>query len=333
MMSVTSTANQIWSERWRLAVLPREQYVKLGLAAVIAGLAFLLFHIQGNTTDIRMYGRSAIIWMVDRWIDPQGEFSHGWLIPLASLWFLWRRRKAIGEAPKSASRLGLTLVVLALLTHWLGAKAQQVRLSLFALIGLMWGVPFYFYGWQVARQLIFPLSYLIFCVPLNFLDSLTFPLRILVTITATGILNGLGIAVQRSGSAIYRAVEGGFELDVADPCSGLRSLIAMTALTAVYAQVTQTTLTKKWLLFLAAIPLAIVGNIARITTVGLVAEAFGQDLAVGLYHDYSGYLFYTVSIGLMIGLGSLMNTSFRGVFTRWKQALLSPTSLSSPSSS
>lgn len=321
-----STGNTIWSERWRLAALSREELVRLGLASLIVGVAFILFHLQGNTTDVRAYGQSALFWMVHRWNDAGGDLSHGWLIPFVSAGILWFKRRELMSLPKNSSRVGLAVIVLALLLHWLGAKAQQTRLSLASLIMLMWGVPFYFYGWQVARLLLFPCAYLIFCIPLNFLDSLTFPLRIMVTIAATGLLNGLGIEAQRSGSAIYSTAAGGFNFDVADPCSGLRSLLAMTALTAVYAYLTQKTLVKQWVLFLASIPLAIIGNIARITTVALVAEAFGQKLASGLYHDYSGYVVFSVAIGLMVGVGSMLNLDYRGAWQRWKQRLLSPTS-------
>jgi exosortase len=113
---------------------------------------------------------------------------------------------------------------------------------------------------------------------------------------------------------------------VADPCSGLRSIMALTALTAVYAYLTQRTLLKKWLLFMASIPLAIIGNIARVTTIALMAEAFGQEVATGLYHDYSGFIFFPVSLGLMILLGSFLNSDPKEVWFRWKHALLSPTS-------
>ena len=322
----TATGMGIWSERWRLAALSRDELVRLALTAAMVGVAFILFHLQGNTTDVRAYGQSALLWMIHRWNESGGDLSHGWLIPFVSAGIIWFKRRELMSLPKNSSRVGLAVVVLALLLHWLGAKAQQTRLSLASLIMLMWGVPFYFYGWQVARLLLFPCAYLIFCIPLNFLDSLTFPLRIMVTIAATGLLNGLGIEAQRSGSAIYSTAAGGFNFDVADPCSGLRSLLAMTALTAVYAYLTQKTLVKQWLLFFASIPLAIIGNIARITTVALVAEAFGQKLASGLYHDYSGYVVFSVAIGLMVGVGSLLNLDYRGAWERWKQRLLSPTS-------
>jgi len=136
------------------------------------------------------------------------------------------------------------------------------------------------------------------------------------------MLNSIGIGAVRSGTAIYSAVAGGFEFEVADPCSGLRSLLAMTALTAVYAYFTQRTLTRKWILFMASIPLAMAGNISRIVTVAVVAEAFGGKLAVGLYHDYSGYILFTAAIIMMVVVGSVLNLQFMEVFRKWKSVLL-----------
>jgi exosortase len=327
---MANAETQIWSERWRLAALDSNELVRLALLSLMIGLGFVMFHFLGNTTETQVHGRSALFWMYNRWHDPAAfggiDYSHGFLIPFVSLGIIWWKRKEIASATKSVSRIGLAVVVLALLIHWIGAKGQQTRMSLFGLVLLLWGVPFYLYGWNVAKYLIFPCTYLIFCIPLNFLDSLTFPLRIFSTVISTTVLNGLGIEAQRSGSAIYSTAAGGFNFDVADPCSGIRSLLAMTALTAVYAYATQKTLLKKWILFLASIPLAIVGNIARIVTIALVAEAFGQKVATGLYHDYSGYIFFPVAIGLMVGIGSLLNLDYKRVWNQWKQHLLSPTS-------
>ncbi len=317
---------RIWSEKWRLAALERTDLIRIGLVSVIVAMGYVIFNLQGNTTDIHAFGRSAILWMARRWYESGGDFSHGWVVPLVSLGIIWHRRRELMAAPKEVSRLGLAVVIGSLLLHWLGAKSQQTRLSLLALIGLLWGVPFYLFGRDVAKILFFPCAYLIFCIPLNFLDSLTFPLRIFVTIVATALLNGLGIAAQRSGSAIYSMAGGGFSFDVADPCSGLRSLLAMTALTAVYAYLTQRTLLKKWILFLSSIPLAIIGNIARITSVALVAEAFGEKPALGIYHDYSGYVVFSVAIGLMVALGQLLNVDYRKAWLRWKSMISSHTS-------
>ena len=317
-----------------MAALSQSELIQIGLFAVMMGLVYVLFHLQGNTIQVDVYSESAFAWMLNYWgseADLMGgvDYSHGYLIPWVSLGVVWWKRKDIAAATKSVSKLGLAVIVLALLLHWVGTRAQQTRLSLFSIILLTWGVPFYLYGWQVAKQLIFPCSYLVFCIPMNFLENISFPLRIFAATVSTGVLNGFGIEAIRSGSAIHSAAAGGFSFDVADPCSGIRSLLAMTALTAVYAYLTQKTLLKKWILFLCAIPLAIIGNVARIATIALVAQVFGQQLAETLYHDYSGYVVFGVAIGCMVAIGSAMNINYKEVWHQWKYANLSPISSSS----
>lgn len=315
---------KVWSERWRLGALNAPELIQIGLVSVIIGLMFMLFHMLGNTVA-NVGSRSAFQWMFARWHDTisfGADYSHGYFIPFVSLWVVWYKRKEIFAVKMHTDSRGLAVIILALVTHWLGAKMQQTHFSLASLVLLIWGVPFYLFGWELAKKLIFPCSYLIFCIPLNFMDVLAFPLRIFSTTLATGMLNGIGIGAVRSGTAIYSNVAGGFEFDVADPCSGLRSLLAMTALTAVYAYFTQKTLLKQWILFAASIPLAVVGNIARIVTVAVVAEAFGGKLALGIYHDYSGYILFTASITMMVVIGGVLNLEFSEVIKKCKSVLL-----------
>ncbi len=315
---------KVWSERWRLGALSVSELAQIGLVSAVIGLMFMLFHMLGNTVE-NVGSRSAFQWMFARWKDTisfGADYSHGYFIPFVSLGVIWYKRKEIFSVDMRTDWRGLGVVIGALFLHWVGAKMQQTRLSLMSLVLLTWGVPFYLFGWQLAKKLIFPCSYLIFCIPLNFMDVLSFPLRIFSTKLATGMLNGIGIGAVRSGTAIYSNVAGGFEFDVADPCSGLRSLLAMTALTAVYAYFTQKTLLKQWALFAASIPLAVVGNVARIVTVAVVAEAFGGKLATGVYHDYSGYILFTASITMMVVLGGVLNLQFTEVIKKWKSVLL-----------
>lgn len=315
---------KVWSERWRLGALDPAELVRIGLISVIIGLMFMMFHMLGNTV-VNVGSRSAFQWMFARWGDTisfGADYSHGYFIPFVSLGVIWYRRKEIFAVRMYTDNRGLAVVIFALAVHWLGAKMQQTHFSLASLVLLIWGVPFYLFGWELAKKLIFPCSYLIFCIPLNFMDVMAFPLRIFSTKLAAGMLNGIGIGAVRSGTAIYSNVAGGFEFDVADPCSGLRSLLAMTALTAVYAYFTQRTLVRKWVLFMSSIPLAVVGNIARIVTVAIVAEAFGGKLALGIYHDYSGYILFTASITMMVVIGGVLNLEFSEVLKKWKSVLL-----------
>jgi exosortase len=236
-----------------------------------------------------------------------------------SLSILWSRREEIKLAPKQICLWGLGVIVMALAFHWLGAKMQQTRLSLISLILLLWGIPLYFFGWKMAKLLIFPCAYLIFCVPLNFLDALSAPLQMVATSMAHGLLNGLGIECERVGTQLMSPF---FRLNVEAPCSGLRSLLAMTALSAVYAYYTQKSFVAKWVLFLASIPIAVAGNIGRIISIALVSITAGQQFGTGLHHDWSGYVLFALAISLMIGFGKVLQINYKESFQRWRKIYL-----------
>jgi exosortase len=312
----------IWSDRWRLGALTRTELMNIGFASVIIGFLYVLFHLFGNTVE-NVNTSSAFQWMIARWGDKQSfgaDYSHGYLIPFVSLAVIWHKRAEFFAAPKKICQFGLFVIIAALAFHWLGAKMQQTRISLISLIMLLWGIPLYFYGWQVAKLLIFPCSYLIFCVPLNFLDALAGPLQHVASSLGEAALNGLGIECQRVGTQLMSPY---FQLNVEAPCSGLRSLLAMTALTAVYAYATQKTFIKRWALFLFSIPIAVAGNVGRIISIALVSITAGQELGTGLHHDWSGYVLFTVSISLMVGMGKLLQINYRELFRKWKKAYLS----------
>ena len=167
----------------------------------------------------------------------------------------------------------------------------------------------------MLRVLFFPITFLFFMVPLNFLDQMVgFPLRTFVAISSATVLNWLGIKTVCIGTGIYSSV---FRFDVADPCSGIRSLMALLTVTAAYAYVTQKSQWKRWVLFLSAMPLAVLGNMARVTSIALVAQVYGQELASKAYHDWSGYIVFGVALGAMVLFGMLLNLPYRQIWQRW----------------
>lgn len=273
---------------------------------ILGSLLVLLFGVGGNSEEVQAQGSSAINWMLGRWNLPGFDMSHGWLIPLMSLYLVWRKREDLKAAQRTSGGAGWTLVVASLLLYLLGLRIQQTRLVLFSLIGLLLGIPWVLYGRAVARLLVFPCFYLVFCIPFSFLDALTLPLRLAGTLVSATVLNGLGIPVMRVGTAIQVHAGAGFALDVAHPCSGLRYLVAMVALTTAYAYLTQKGTWRRGALFLASIPIAMAGNMVRIILIAVVGVFFGSDVAVGFYHDYSGYVVFAVAILLMIGVGNLL---------------------------
>lgn len=322
MEETKTTGALIWSDRWRLGALSRSELMNIGFASVLIGFLFILFHLFGNTVE-NVQSSSAFKWMIDRWGDKVSfgaDYSHGYLIPFVSLWVVWSRRQALVEATKKTCILGLGVIIMALAMHWLGAKMQQTRLSLMALIMLLWGIPYYFFGWKVAKQLIFPCAYLIFCVPLNFLDALSGPLQTIAVKWGYAAVNGLGIECEKVGNVLISPY---FQLNVEKACSGLRSLLAMTALSAVYANQTQKGIIKQWVLFASSIPIAVIGNVGRIISIALVSITTGQSFGAGLHHDWAGYVFFSVAISLMVTFGKLLNVNYKEVFRSWKEVYLS----------
>ncbi len=298
------------SSRPSSAVLaaPAARILHAALWVLIAALLLVMFHFLGNTVS-ESGGRSVFRWMTIRWSDRLGygtDYSIGWLIPFVSGWLLWARRRDLAAAPRRVTWAALAPVVLACLLHWAGARAQQPRVSLVALLLILWSVPTAACGWGVGRLLLFPCSYLLFCIPWNFLDALTFPLRMLSSVLSAVILNGLGLAVARVGTVIHSLHPGGLDFNVADPCSGLSSMLAMSALTLLYGYLTQEDNWRRAVLFLLAIPLAVIGNVVRIVTIAIVARFVNRDLALTVYHDYSAFLIFPVAILLMVAAGRIL---------------------------
>jgi exosortase/archaeosortase family protein len=123
---------------------------------------------------------------------------------------------------------------------------------------------------------------------------------------AHGVLCGIGVDVVRSGTMLASA-SGSFSMDVADPCSGLRSLFAMMTLSAGYGYFTQPTWGRRVALFALSVPIAVVGNVVRIVTIAVVGTTCSAEFASGFYHDYSGYVVFLVAVSLMVATGGLIS--------------------------
>ncbi|HNX35826.1 MAG TPA: exosortase/archaeosortase family protein [Kiritimatiellia bacterium] len=272
--------------KWRMGM---SRWLALAVIAVAAGFNY----------------RYMIDFTMVMFASPLEDMSHGWLVPFVSLYVLWAQRKALRVAAGEPCWRGAVWVALFLVIAWFGGRGGQSRLEQVSFIGLVWAVPYAFWGRGVGRLMRFPAAYLVFTIPVSsFIDFFTIHLRILSSSLATGILNGVGVAVERSGTALFSRVPGAeFNVDVADPCSGIRSLFALMALTAAYAYFTQKTVLRKWALFFCSLPIAMIGNMARIMSICLVAMGFGQEAATGYYHDYSGYVIFLVGVLLMIKSG------------------------------
>jgi len=238
--------------------------------------------------------------------EPLEDMSYGWYVPLFSLYVLWRERRELIESVGAPSAWGVLLALPFLFAGFLGIRGLQVRLEIVGFVGMLCGLVWTFFGLRTLKQALFPLLFLLFCLPLHsYLDLVTIHLRLLAVSVAEGVLRGCGADVVRQGTMLASS-SGAFSIDVAEPCSGMRSLFAMMALTAGYSYFTQKTWLCRGLLFALSIPIAVIGNVTRILTIVAIAASCSSDFATGFYHDYSGYVVFLVAILLMVATGNLI---------------------------
>lgn len=238
------------------------------------------------------------------------DMSFGWYVPLFSLYVLWTERAKVRATLGAPSWGGIVFALPFLALGFLGVRGVQLRFEIVAFVGLLIAVPWAFFGRATAKAVLFPALFLLFCIPLaTFLDVVTVHLRLLASSTAFAVARGLGADIVQQGTMVG-AADGSFAIDVADPCSGLRSLFALMALTAGYAYFTQPTWLRRGILFAASVPIAILGNVARILSIVLVANYASSDFATGFYHDYSGFVVFAVAILLMVATGEAITKLF-----------------------
>lgn len=293
------------------------QWGRRGLFVVLLALVIYAYGIS-KSCAIGIVPASALEWLFAFW-GRGGEYAHGYIVPLvAGGLFVWLWRRELVGVPVQSAWSGVVVIMMAAGVYWIGVRGANPRFVATSLVVLVFGLIQYVGGWKWSRALWFPCVFLFFMIPLNFLEPyLSFPLRIFVANLASGLLKMLGLDVYQNGTGIFSRSGSFAPLDVADPCSGIRSLVALMALTSLYGYLTMDKIWKKWVLFLSSIPLAVLGNLVRIITVVLVAQGFGSDWAMKVYHDYSGYIVFSLAIIGMVLLGVLVSLHYKEMLYHW----------------
>ncbi len=241
---------------------------------------------------------------------PQYNQEHSKLIPFLVLFLVWYHRDKIRAAKKEGSNLGLLFVGIGVLFYLVAARAFQPRVALFGFPFLVYGMVLYLWGRETARILRFPIALLFFMIPLGAIEQMTFRLQFLI-IGFVEVLSSLfGIKIYTVGTSI-QPVQGNWGFDIAEGCSGIRSLIAMVMLTAVYVHLTQKQVWKKVTILLASVLFAIVGNAGRIFTIIVLGHLGFARFAGGIYHDWSSQLlFFPIALLCMLGFSRLLNIDY-----------------------
>ncbi len=245
-------------------------------------------------------------WMTLRWEQPNGYYSHGWLVAPISLFLLYRKRKELARTPVKPTPWGLALLVPSLALHLLGTAWQVGFMSGFALIGAVAGIVLGLFGLPMLRQVLFPLGFLAFMVPVPdvLVEKASFALKLLAAQVTTRLMGLAGVAAVREGSYI-RIPTGTVIVD--DICSGLKYMISLTAFGALYAYISPLRKVGKATLFVCAVPISFLANVTRVMLMVLAAVAFGVAVTEEWYfHDLLGFLLFVVAFLMLFALESLL---------------------------
>jgi exosortase len=270
---------------------------RLNVLAVIPYVVLLLVYLP------------ALYDLVIEWYEDD-NYSHGFLVPLVSLVLVWKKRRQLLSAVRQVDRKGL-LVVLAGLGLFVVANGAAEYFTLrFSLVVTLFGLTYFLFGKEVVKLTWFSFFFLVFMIPIPYVlyYSATFPMQTLATKITVGVLDALGMGVIRQGNVIHIS---GYSLEVAEACSGIRSLVSLLALGALYAYLTQKRFSAQLILFLSSIPTAVIGNVFRVFLTALIIYTLTDRVTEEPWHSLMGMSVFVVAFVLLFLVGALLRRVFK----------------------
>jgi exosortase len=242
------------------------------------------------------------------WQDP--NYTHGFFVPVFSLFLLWERRGKLAALPGKPAWPGLVILLFALAALVLGTINSGFFLYRVSFLFFIAGVVVFLAGWKHLAAVSFPLAFLVLMIPSStLLDQITFPLQMIASKAASFLLMLAGVPAIREGNIILLPSA---RLEVAEACSGIRSLFSLITLTVVYGYLAETRIGVRVLLALIAVPVSVFANALRIAVTGLAVENWGVERAQGTIHLLSGWLIFAGSLGLIFAFHRLSQLLLRG---------------------
>jgi exosortase len=236
--------------------------------------------------------------LVDAWIV-DGNYSHGFLIIPIALYFVWERREKLAAAPVRPTWFGLVVLAGGLATLLAGLWGSELFLSRVGLLPVIAGIVLFVLGWQHLRILLFPIAFLFLMIPIPAIifNQIAFPLQLLASQTGEWAISTAGIPVLREGNLLILAHT---TLEVAEACSGIRSLVSLITLGIVYGYFMDSRTWVRVLIVVSAIPVAIVANGARVAGTGMAAHWIGPEAADGFFHEFSGWIVFLFAFVMIL---------------------------------
>jgi exosortase len=255
------------------------------------------------------------------------NYSHGLLMPFVVGYILWAERERLARvAGRPRAAWGAAAVVAALLALWVGTAGAELFTQRMSLVLLLAGVCVYFWGWRLLRAAFVPLVLLALAVPVPSIvfNKIAFPLQLFASQCAVLVMRALNITVLREGNVIELYPLGSLttkRLEVVEACSGIRSLMTLVTLAVIFAYFTTPSdeegagggrlaryrVLRAALIVVAAVPIAIVTNAARVSGTGVLARYYGTQVADGFFHEFSGWVIYVAAFLLLFAFGWLLD--------------------------
>ncbi len=240
----------------------------------------------------------ALIHAVEVWLTTE-EFSFGFLVVPVAAGLVWWHRRELRRSIGAGANNGLLVVFGGLAVYVLAERADINALSGLAVVPLIWGTIVFLWGWSAGRVLAFPIGFLGFGLALyrGLLDTVGFTLQRITATGAADVVSAIGVPVIRDGLVLYNDH---FAFVVAQPCSGMSSLVSLLALASLWVHLAQGTLFGRLAVLASVLPLVILANTTRVALVMLIAWWMGQDAAMGFFHGASSMLLFGLALGGML---------------------------------
>ena len=246
---------------------------------------------------VSVFYYNTFIWLIESWLG-NVYYSHGFLVPIISGFIIWNMKDDLLKIERRQSQTGLILFIVGIILQSIAVLLTVRFLSGISLIIAICGIILYLFGWEFTNKIKFPILFLLLAIPLPFVDMVAPPVQTISAMGSTNLANILGIPTEMDG-LLLKTPAGLFE--VALECSGLKSIISLLTLSIIFAFMLEGSILMKSVIVLSSIPLAITGNILRITSVLDIANIYGKDVAINYFHDISNLLLFGATlIGLIL---------------------------------
>ncbi len=265
-------------------------------------------NITNSQNTILKLSTLLILWVVafypiypelfETWLNHSNN-SHGLLVPLISIYFIWQQREKLNSIQISSSQIGMVILVISMLFYLISYAGGIAFVSRAMIVFSIIGIVLFTLGWKLFKIVAFPLLFLLFMVPVptSVIGLVAFPLQLFATNIAAFIIKIVSIPVYQEGNMLYFAQT---QLEVAEACSGIRSIMALMMLSVIFVYLTGKGLWRKIIILASAIPIALLANIIRVSGTGILAHFYGDKVARGFLHEFSGMVVFAFGFIILV---------------------------------